>query len=62
MKALHDASYVHGDLRAPNMLNTKDGLKIIDSGLCEEVGIARYLAHISLIPDPGGMTGCVAGV
>jgi len=51
MKTLHDAGYVHGDLREPNILLTADGLKIVDFDWCGKEGTARYPADISLVPD-----------
>lgn len=59
--ALHDANYVHGDLREPNVLITADGLKIIDFDWCGEDGVARYPAHISLVPDLGWHEGVSRG-
>ena len=53
MKALHDANYVHGDLRAPNILIATGGLKLIDFDWCGEEGKARYPADVSLFPDLG---------
>ena len=51
VKTLHDAGYVHGDLRGPNVLVTaSEGLKIIDFDWCGKEGEARYPADISLVP------------
>ena len=51
MKTLHDADYVHGDLREPNILITTGGLKLIDFDWCGQAGKARYPADISLVPE-----------
>ena len=53
VEALHGAGYVHGDLRGPNVLITKDGLRIIDLDWCGKVGVARYPAHIYLSSGHG---------
>jgi len=49
-ETLHNAGYVHGDLRGPNILITAQGLKIIDFDWCGKKGEARYPADISLVP------------
>jgi hypothetical protein len=49
--ALHDASYVHGDLRGPNTLLTADGLKPIGFDWCGKEGKARYPVDILIIPQ-----------
>jgi len=51
VKTLHDAGYVHGDIRWPNVLITGDGLKLIDFDWCGEVGTAEYPADIFIDPD-----------
>jgi serine/threonine protein kinase len=61
VKALHDANYVHGDLRAPNALITTGGLKLIDFDWCGEEGKARYPADIFLAPDLGWHSGVRRG-
>lgn len=48
VQALHEEDYVHGDIREPNILVTKDGLKFIDFDWCGKAGVARYPADISL--------------
>ena len=49
--ALHVAGYVHGDLRGPNLLIAKDGLKLIDFDWCGKAGEARYPADINVGSD-----------
>jgi hypothetical protein len=61
VKTLHDANYVHGDLRAPNALITTGGLKLVDFDWCGEEGKARYPADIFLAPDLGWHSGVRRG-
>jgi len=53
VKTLHGANYVHGNLREPKVLITKEGLKVVDFGWCGKEGTARYPADISLVPEFG---------
>ena len=53
VKTLHDADYVHGDLRESNVLVTTEGLKVVDFDWCGKDGMARYPADISLSSDLG---------
>jgi hypothetical protein len=49
VETLHDANYVHGDIRGPSVLITAGGLELVDFDWCGEEGKARYPADISLI-------------
>ena len=51
MDGLHEAGYVHGDLRGPNLLIAKDGLKLVDLDWCGKAGEARYPASINVGSD-----------
>lgn len=47
-----------GDLGLPNILVTKDGLKLVDSDWCDKEGEAQYPASLfKEIPWPGGVEG-----
>lgn len=49
IQTLHDASFVHGDLREPNILVTDDGdMNLIDFDWCGKEGEARYPSDINL--------------
>jgi hypothetical protein len=49
VQILHDADFVHGDLREPNILVTEDGdTKIIDFDWCGKDREARYPSDINL--------------
>ena len=48
IQALHDAGFVHGDLREPNILVTEGDVKIIDFDWCGKDGEVRYPASINL--------------
>ena len=49
VQTLHDANFVHGDLREPNILVTKDGgMKIIDFDWCGKDGEVCYPFDINL--------------
>jgi len=54
VKTLHDAGYVHGDIRRPNIMITTEGLKLIDFDWCGEVGTAKYPADIFMDPVRNG--------
>lgn len=45
---LHGNGYVFGDLRLPNIIQTKDGMMLIDPDWAGRVGEVRYPADISL--------------
>lgn len=52
IQTLHSAGFVHGDLRGPNILVTKDGkLNIINFDWCGKDGEARYPYSINLRGD-----------
>jgi len=61
MEALHTDGYVHGDIRAPNILITKTGLKLIDFDWCGKAGTARYPADINLTSGIGWHSGVRRG-
>ena len=42
VRALHDRKLVFGDLREPNILITKEGLKLIDFDWCGKGGTVYY--------------------
>ena len=49
VQILHDADFVHGDLREPNVLVTEDGhIDIIDFDWCGKDGEVRYPCSINL--------------
>lgn len=48
IRRLHEADYVHGDLRQPNVLVTPDSAMLIDFDWCDKEGKARYPADILL--------------
>ena len=49
VQTLHDANFVHSDLREPNILVTKDGgMKIIDFDWCGKDGEVCYPSDINL--------------
>jgi len=57
---LHDADYVHGDLREPSVSITTEGLKVVDFDWCGKV----RLDTLSMSPSSlslGGMVECVVG-
>jgi len=58
VKTLHDEKLVFGDLRRPNILITKDGLRLVDFDWSGKQGIVRYPIDISsVIRWPKGVKG-----
>lgn len=58
VRALHGKKLVFGDLREPNILITKDGLRLVDFDWSGEEGTVRYPAGISQdIEWPDGVEG-----
>ena len=56
--ALHDKKLVFGDLREPNILITKDGLRLVDFDCSGEEGTVYYPVDISSgIQWPNGVGG-----
>lgn len=48
VEVLHSHNYVFGDLRRPNIIQTKDGMMLIDLDWVNIEGKARHPADISL--------------
>ena len=58
VQALHDQKLVFGDLREPNILITKDGLKLVDFDWSGKEGTVRYPADIARrVEWPKGVKG-----
>ena len=62
IQTLHDANFVHGDLREPNVLITEDGdMKIIDFDWCGKEGEVHYPSDINLGKGVGWDSDVVCG-
>jgi serine/threonine protein kinase len=54
LAAVHDAGVVHGNLTPANVLLTKDGLRVIDFGVAQEISTSGEPAEIGAVADNPG--------
>jgi eukaryotic-like serine/threonine-protein kinase len=51
LEAIHDEKIVHGNLTPANVLLTKDGLRVIDFGVAQEISASGEPAEIGAVAD-----------
>jgi serine/threonine protein kinase len=51
LEAIHDEEIVHGNLTPANVLLTKDGLRVIDFGVAQEISTSGEPAEIGAVAD-----------
>ena len=54
LAAVHDAGVVHGNLTPANVLLTKDGLRVVDFGVAQEISTSGEPAEIGAVADNPG--------
>jgi serine/threonine protein kinase len=54
LEAVHDEKIVHGNLTPANVLLTKDGLRVIDFGVAQEISTSDEPAEIGAVADNPG--------
>jgi len=54
LAAVHDAGVVHGNLTPANVVLTKDGLRVIDFGVAQEISTSGEPAEIGAVADNPG--------
>jgi serine/threonine protein kinase len=54
LAAVHEAGVVHGNLTPANVLLTKDGLRVIDFGVAQEISTSGEPAEIGAVADSPG--------
>jgi serine/threonine protein kinase len=54
LAAIHDEKVVHGNLTPANVLLTKDGLRVIDFGVAQEISTSDEPAEIGAVADNPG--------
>jgi serine/threonine protein kinase len=54
LEAIHDEKIVHGNLTPANVLLTKDGLRVIDFGVAQEISTSDEPAEIGAVADNPG--------